>query len=172
MRSFDDEPSFLVELALRPVALVRMIGVVAFVVDPASMAWSQVSLPSWLRWSGVALGVTAAALLIWVFRSLDTNLTDTVVTRAAHTLVTSGPYRWVRHPFYVATALALTADSLVTANWFLAVTGALVVGLLVLRTRTEEEKLLERFGDDYRTYMDRTGRFLPGLRGSLPNSAR
>ena len=106
----------------------------------------------------------AATLLIVTFRSLGTNITDTVVTRARHTLVTDGPYRWVRHPFYVAFALAMAADSLVTANWFLALTGALAVALIAIRTRTEEEKLIERFGDQYRHYMERTGRFIPRLK--------
>jgi protein-S-isoprenylcysteine O-methyltransferase Ste14 len=54
--------------------------------------------------------------------------------------------------------------SLAAANWFLFVTGALAVGLLVYRTRTEEEKLLARFGGDYRAYVERTGRFLPRIR--------
>ena len=97
------------------------------------------------------------------FRTLGKNLTDTVVTRTEHTLVTRGPYRWVRHPFYLATALAVVANSLVTANWFLALTGGISFGLLVLRTRIEEEKLIERFGEDYNEYMKRTGRFLPRL---------
>ncbi|MEE8142769.1 MAG: isoprenylcysteine carboxylmethyltransferase family protein [Planctomycetota bacterium] len=149
---------------LRPIALLRMLGLLAYVMDPARMAWSSLPLPIWLRWIGVPLGVTAAVLLIVVMRSLGTNLTDTVVTRVRHTLVTSGPYRWVRHPFYVATALAVAADTLVTANWFLAVTGAATISLFALRSSTEEEKLLERFGDEYRDYMARTGRFLPQRR--------
>ena len=53
--------------------------------------------------------------------------------------------------------------SLVAANWFLAVTGGIAVGLLVIRTRTEEENLITRFGSDYRLYMQRTGRFLPRI---------
>ena len=148
-------------LTLRPVALVRMLGLVTYVINPAWMAWSSVGLPLWLRWTGVGVGVTAATLLIAVFRSLGTNITDTVVTRAHHTLVTSGPYRWVRHPFYVAFALAVTADSLVTANWFLALTGAVTIGLIVIRTATEERFLIERCGDAYRNYMKPTGRFFP-----------
>ena len=146
---------------LRPIALARMAAVVAYVIDPAWMRWSQVGLPPWVRWAGVGFGVSAAILLTVVFRSLGTNITDTVVTRKSHTLVTSGPYRWVRHPFYVTAALAMTADSLVTANWFLALTGALTFGLMVIRTGTEEQKLIERFGDAYREYMARTGRFIP-----------
>ena len=110
---------------------------------------------------GVALGIIAGLLLTVTFRTLGKNLTDTVVTRAEHVLVTSGPYRWVRHPFYVAFLLAVTANSLVTANWFLALTGGIAFGLMVLRTRTEEENLIERFGEEYLKYMERTGRFFP-----------
>ena len=106
----------------------------------------------------------AATLLIVTFRALGTNITDTVVTRAEHTLVTEGPYRWVRHPFYVAFALAMAADSLVTANWFLALTGAVAVTLIAIRTQTEQQKLIERFGDEYRRYKERTGAFIPRLK--------
>ncbi len=91
------------------------------------------------------------------------NLTDTVVTRREHSLVTSGPYAWVRHPFYDTAALGTMAISLIAANWFILLTGFLVVALLIVRTKTEEEKLLARFGDSYREYMERTGRFIPRI---------
>ena len=110
------------------------------------------------------LGVTEA-LLIWTFRTLDTNLTDTVVTRKNHTLVTTGPYRWVRHPFYLAFLMAMIAASLVMANWFLALTGGLAVSLLFIRTAREEANLISRFENDYRQYMETTGRFFPRLGG-------
>ena len=115
-----------------------------------------------------AIGLPTVALGIWTFRSLGRNITDTVVTRREHTLITSGPYRYVRHPFYITTALAFTANALTTANWFIASTGFAALALLVVRTATEEGKLVERFGDDYRRYMARTGRFLPRLRSAPP----
>ncbi len=148
---------------LRPVGISGMLGLLAFMIDPSWMAWSSVRLPEWLRWTGVGVGVIAGGLLIWTLRNLGRNLTDTVVTRREHTLVSSGPYRWVRHPFYDAMALAVLANSLVAANWFLLSSGGLLIVLIIVRTRTEEEKLVERFGDAYRAYMDRTGRFLPRL---------
>jgi protein-S-isoprenylcysteine O-methyltransferase Ste14 len=102
-------------------------------------------------------------LVFWTLRSLGENLTDTVVTRQHHTLVTAGPYRWVRHPFYLCAALVAVTVSLVSANAFFLVAGGLICFLLALRTRVEEANLLNRFGDDYRTYMDHTGRFFPRL---------
>ena len=146
---------------LRPVGLAFWLGLVAFMINPSRMAWSSVPLPAWLRWTGVVILGVACGLLFWTFRSLGSNLTDTVVTRREHTLVTHGPYRWVRHPFYDSAALSVVGCFLVVSNWFLLLTGGVVLILLVVRTRTEEEKLLARFGDAYRRYMERTGRFLP-----------
>ena len=149
---------------LRPIGLACMVGLLTFVASPSRMAWSALPLPLWSRWMGVGVGVVAACLLIWTLRTLGTNLTDTVVTRKHHTLITGGPYRLVRHPFYVAAALALAANALATANWFIGLTGGLAIALLVIRTATEEAQLVKRFGDDYVSYMKRTRRFLPRLR--------
>ncbi len=150
-------------LTLRPIALAAMIGLLTFVVSPQRMAWSSVPLPVSLRWAGVGVGLLAGSLLVWTFRTLGPNITDTVVTRQNHTLVTSGPYRLVRHPFYVASALAYCANTLATSNWFIGVTGALAMTLLVMRTTIEEEHLVRRFGDQYQRYKKQTGRFFPRL---------
>ena len=125
------------------------------------MAWSASSLPEWLRWLGVGMGAAAGSLFIWTMRTLGKNLTDTVVTRKDHELITGGPYRFVRHPFYCAFLLAVLASSAVAANWFILLTGSSAWLVVVLRTKKEEENLIRRFGDDYRGYMERTGRFFP-----------
>jgi protein-S-isoprenylcysteine O-methyltransferase Ste14 len=146
---------------LRPMGAAFWLGVIAWMIDPSWMAWSSVSLPLWLRWAGVGVIAIAGALLVWTFRCLGPNLTDTVVTRQKHTLVLDGPYRWIRHPFYDSAALLTAAISVIAANWFLLLTGVVLFGLLIIRTRIEEENLVARFGDSYRMYMERTGRFLP-----------
>ena len=148
-------------LTLRPVGLGSMIGLIIYMINPLWMAWSSVPLTIWLRWVGIGIGITAGSLLVWTLRSLGKNLTDTVVTRKEHNLITGGPYRWVRHPFYSSATMAIFANSLATANWFLFLTGILFFGLIVIRTRKEEQILLARFGQDYRKYMSRTGRFFP-----------
>jgi protein-S-isoprenylcysteine O-methyltransferase Ste14 len=169
LRSSTDErldrlqEGWLILLSLRPLALVAMVGLVAFLIEPSWMAWASFHLPSWVRWSGVCLGVGSGGLLIWTFRSLGYNLTDTVVTRRNATLVTDGPYRWVRHPFYLAFAMAVVANTLITANVYLAITGTAAFLAIVARTSIEEIKLIDRFGHHYVDYMRRTGRFLPRI---------
>lgn len=150
-------------LAIRGCGVLLMLVTVAYLVRPASMQWASWPLPDWLRWCGVLIGVPTIWLLYSTLSTLGGNLTDTVVTRANHTLVTTGPYRWVRHPYYVVLLLLVFATFLLTANWLIGAVGLSVFWLLAVRTHIEEQKLIERFGEEYRRYMARTGRFLPRL---------
>ena len=155
------QEGLLVLWTLRPIGIAGMIGLIVFLTNPDLMRWSAMPLPVWLRWTGVGIGVAGSAFLFWTLHSIGRNLTDTVVTRKNHTLVTHGPYRWIRHPFYVAVLLAILANSLAAANWFVLATGAVTFGLLKFRLGKEEALLVERFGDEYRAYMARTNRFIP-----------
>jgi protein-S-isoprenylcysteine O-methyltransferase Ste14 len=149
-------------VGLRLLGRVTWIALLAYLINPRSLAWAALPLRTSLRWAGAIFGVLVVPpLLFWVFHSLGTNLTDTVVTRREHTLVTHGPYRWVRHPFYGVGCLWLMAITLMTANGFIGLIGTAVIAMLVYRTRTEEAKLIERFGDEYRSYRERTGAFFP-----------
>lgn len=150
-------------ITIRLVGLILFLSVFMFMINPARMAWAAMPLPPSLRWGGVILGLVAAVAELWTLRSLGPNLTDTVVTRKAHTLVTRGPYRWVRHPFYDCMVLFTTAAALMMANWFVLAAGIVTFALLAIRSRTEEQKLLERFGEPYRAYRASTGRFIPGI---------
>ena len=151
-------------IGLRLAGLALWGGAIAFMISPASMAWSAMPLPAWARWAGVGLAAITVPLLIWTLRSLGPNLTDTVVTRQAHTLVTRGPYAVVRHPFYDCMALFTMSIALTASNWFLIAAGVVAFTLLAKRSWIEEEKLLARFGEPYRDYQARTGRFLPRAR--------
>jgi protein-S-isoprenylcysteine O-methyltransferase Ste14 len=153
-------------VTLRPAGLACFAAVITYLVNPALMAWSALPLPIWLRVAGIALWLVASVLFVWTLRSLGPNLTDTVVTRKAHTLVTTGPYRWVRHPFYDSVYLMLVATAVVAANWFILLTATLVFVLLAIRTAIEEQHLRARFPDRYRAYEAATGRFVPRFRGA------
>ena len=148
-------------ITLRLVGVVGILSLIAYLINPGWMAWASLPLPTWLRWVGVGLGVITGLLLVWTLRTLGTNITDTVVTRQQHTLVTTGPYRWVRHPFYSTAGLSILANTFTAANWFFLAMGGAMFVLLAIRCRKEEENLIARFGDDYRKMIERTGRFLP-----------
>jgi protein-S-isoprenylcysteine O-methyltransferase Ste14 len=130
------------------------------------VSWAFMSLPLWIRYIGLGLAVTISPLLLWMFRSLGSNITDTVDTRAEHTPVTGGIYRFVRHPLYILASPFYGALGLITDNWvFFALGGFSFLVIGIIRTGREEQELEERFGDEFRAYRARTGKYLPRLRG-------
>lgn len=148
-------------VALRLLGLLLWLGFVAFLIRPSLFEPLRLPIPWGVRVVGLFLGAGAVTLFVSVLRHLGKNLTDTVVTRREHTLVVTGPYRWVRHPFYVAYLLSIIATTLTAANAYFLLVGLPVFVLLYSRTRREEAELVARFGDDYRAYMQTTGRFFP-----------
>lgn len=171
MRSYTGEKidrrqeGFVILIGLRLSALAVVAAGAAWMIDPQWLTWASWPIPGWLRWCGAILATAGGCLWVWAVHSLGRNLTDTVITRKEHTLVTSGPYRWIRHPFYAACAVGLVGGSLVMANWLLPLLAVIVwFAFLVPRTTIEERHLLARFGDGYRDYLQRTGRFLPRRR--------
>ncbi|HUF75768.1 MAG TPA: isoprenylcysteine carboxylmethyltransferase family protein [Longimicrobiales bacterium] len=167
-----EEGPFLV--ALRLLVTVPLLGaILAYLINPAWMSWSELRLPSWLRWTGIALGVLAIASVHWVLRSLGKNVSETVLTKPGHQLVTHGPYRWVRHPLYTTGLTLLIAVGLTAANAvLLALAGLGTVFFHLVIIPREEAALQDRFGDAYRDYMQRTGRLLPRLRKRSAGATR
>jgi protein-S-isoprenylcysteine O-methyltransferase Ste14 len=157
-----EEPP-LVRMGLSLTGLLGFGGLVAYFALPWLLEWTMVPVAVELRWLGLALALASALGTVWIFRTLGNNVTRTVVAREGATLVTTGPYRLVRHPLYTNGALAFIALSFVTRSWWFAVCALAGLVLLAIRTRQEESHLEARFGEAWRRYAARTGRFLPRL---------
>jgi protein-S-isoprenylcysteine O-methyltransferase Ste14 len=152
-------------------ALPLFAAVLAYLINPAWMAWASFSLPQWLRWLGAVVGLLAIPSAWWLFSHLGSNVSETVLTKSDHSLVTTGPYRWVRHPLYATGGGVLIAVGLMAANWF--ILGFAIVVVILIRwlvVPLEEEALIAKFGDDYRHYIQRTGGMWPRLNRSKSGS--
>jgi protein-S-isoprenylcysteine O-methyltransferase Ste14 len=141
-----------------------MIFFFAYMAWPGIGAWAVIPLPEWARWTGAALSILCLPVIWWVQRSLGSNFSTTLHVRQEHTLVTQGPYRWVRHPMYTVLFAWIAGFTLLTANWFIGgVPLAAFLAIVATRIRNEEAVMVEKFGDEYKQYMQQTGRFLPKL---------
>ncbi len=157
------EEGYLFATLLRLAGLVLWLSVMAYLISPRVVGFAALPLPAWIRWCGLGGGLLGAGLMFWTMSTLGKNLTDTVVVRKEATLVMHGPYRWVRHPFYVTAAVLMASVTVLTANWLIGLCSVIVLAFLAVRTPHEEKMLVERFGNAYRNYMAKTGRFIPRL---------
>jgi protein-S-isoprenylcysteine O-methyltransferase Ste14 len=139
---------------------------ILYILNPRWMAWASFEAPLWLRWLGVGLGICVVLLVHWVLGTLGRNVSETVLTKPQHELVTGGPYRWIRHPLYTTGITLFVALGLIAANWFIllfALLALLAIRLVVVPL--EERELLARFGAEYEHYRRCTGAMWPRLGG-------
>jgi protein-S-isoprenylcysteine O-methyltransferase Ste14 len=140
-----------------------------YIFVPGYMEIFYIHLPSAMRVAGATLGFLSLALLGWVHYVLGGNFSTSINVDDGHVddhhhLITSGPYRYVRHPMYVAYFVLFIAVFLVSENWLLGVSGCgIILSLMTFRRRKEEAFLLEKYKDHYKEYMEKTPKFLPKM---------
>ena len=119
-------------------------------------------IPSWCGWIGALIFVAALWLLWRSHADLGMNFSPQMQLKSEHALIMTGVFQYIRHPMYSAHLLWALAQILLLQNWIAGFSMLVFQVLLyVYRIPREEKMMLDTFGEDYRSYMKRTGRFIP-----------
>ena len=110
---------------------------------------------------GEGMVVISILLLYWGHKTIG-NQWPVVKDMKNYSMVTTGPYKYVRHPIYLSFFLFTIGKSMVFANLLLLIIIPSLI-MLYVHTLMEEQKLAKKFGKSYLDYMGRTGRFVPYL---------
>jgi protein-S-isoprenylcysteine O-methyltransferase Ste14 len=121
-----------------------------------------------LRLVPLALGAGLYATGLWLFQrshaDLGTNWSITLQVREQHRLITHGVYRRIRHPMYLALLLYALGQAFAIPNWIAGPSYlAVMVPLMLLRLRPEEQMMVDEFGQEYEDYRRRTKRLIPRI---------
>ena len=144
--------------------MVGFLSMLVYVINPAWISFAELPFPVWVRWLGAGIALLGFALLQWAQTTLANSWSDTPRMMKEQTLITSGPYRTIRHPIYTAFILILGSTIFISANWLIGLCWAGMVTLEAFsRIGFEESLLIEFFGDQYLEYMKKTGRLLPKI---------
>lgn len=147
-------------LALTALAFFAWLVVMAL--DAVRFRWSQ--MPLWLQGIGVFLLVGSFYIFYLTFRE-NTYLSPAVrvQTERGQTVVSTGPYRYVRHPMYAAFVLFAIGTALLLGSWYGLLGGLLLIGMVAWRA-VQEERVLRDELEGYSAYMTRVRyRFVPFL---------
>jgi protein-S-isoprenylcysteine O-methyltransferase Ste14 len=145
--------------------------VVAWILLPTlSLARSQgaLAVPEFARTPiltllrGVASLVALAclALTIECWKRMGASWSMAIVQQKSE-LVTTGLFRFVRHPIYALSVALMVCSVIILPTLFMTIVAAVHIGLMNLKARNEERYLLATHGERYQRYLDVTGRFLP-----------
>ncbi|MDE1898357.1 MAG: isoprenylcysteine carboxylmethyltransferase family protein [Xanthomonadaceae bacterium] len=119
---------------------------------------------SWVGYSiGLTLVVLGLGFTAQARRHLGANWSAIVSLKHDHSLIRSGPYRYVRHPIYTGLLLAFAGSALALGQWRGLLAMLLVLEALVVKLRREECLMLEHFGAAYADYRRASWALLPGV---------
>lgn len=150
--------------AVRFVMFLILIGwLILYAINPIWVRALSIDIPNWLRWIGFALGLASLGFWSWTQVALGKEWSPQLQLRKEHHLVTSGPYTRIRHPLYTAMIGYGISVALVTANWFFVVFAIVTTAGLFARVPKEERMMIMEFEEEYKAYMQRTGRFFPEI---------
>jgi protein-S-isoprenylcysteine O-methyltransferase Ste14 len=113
-----------------------------------------------VAYAGVLLCAAGIAFAIWARSHLGRNWSPTPSLKAEHELITTGPYRLVRHPIYTGMLFALLGNTLVFGARSLILVVAFVA-IVARRVRLEERLMMQQFPEQYPEYRERTKAVIP-----------
>jgi protein-S-isoprenylcysteine O-methyltransferase Ste14 len=124
----------------------------------------SLGIPVAVRVFGVIVMWLGLAIRVWAVAALGGAFRTTVEVDPDQAVVTTGPYKWMRHPSYAGLLLILAGFGLAIGNWLSAAACLLLpLPALVWRIGVEEAELSRVLGDAYRAYQTSTARLIPGL---------
>jgi protein-S-isoprenylcysteine O-methyltransferase Ste14 len=142
-----------------------LLGFVLYAAYPNWMTTFTIPLPEWFRWIMLAVSIVTVPFMMWGYHTLGKAWTPPkLLLRKEHVLVRNGPYRYVRHPIYTAALTFMITLALATANWLILLPMIAGSVLIYAQVGREEAILIDRFGNEYREYMNQTPRIIPKFR--------
>ena len=114
-----------------------------------------------LRLFGLAMLVCGSLFIIWTGIELGRQYSVYITLQKDHKLVTSGPYRFIRHPRYLGVMVVALGLSLLFRAWIGIASAPLLLGVLVFRLTDEEKLMHAAFGDEWVAYTHRSWRLIP-----------
>jgi protein-S-isoprenylcysteine O-methyltransferase Ste14 len=109
---------------------------------------------------GLILCFGGLALLVVARQALGRNWSQAVAAKQDHELITSGPYRYVRHPMYTGYLIAAFGSALVVGGPFVFLS-LILGGLFLWRVHAEDGLMSRQFPNDYPAYIQRTKALIP-----------
>jgi protein-S-isoprenylcysteine O-methyltransferase Ste14 len=123
-------------------------------------------LPSgvWFFWIGAVLTLAGLLVTVWARVHLGRNWSGTITVKQDHELITSGPYKFERHPIYSGLLLAFIGVALARAEWRGVVAVVLAFCAIWRKLRIEEQWMRDQFGIAYEEYTRRVAALVPFIR--------
>lgn len=114
-----------------------------------------------IRVVGLAVYIIFSWLQIWVYKALGDSYSQDVMIIRNHKLITSGPFKLIRHPQYLFQILLDIGGGIATLSYIVIIIAVIEIPFLIMRALLEDKLLSKHFKEEYSDYKNKTSFMIP-----------
>jgi protein-S-isoprenylcysteine O-methyltransferase Ste14 len=114
-----------------------------------------------IRYIGLAVYLIFSWVQIWAFKTLGENYSQDILIKKDHKLVTTGPFRIIRHPQYTSQILLDLGGAAAVLSYIVAPIAVIQILFILLRASVEDKLMAKHFGNEFSSYKMKSGFVLP-----------
>lgn len=156
---FKDKPKTYLQTLPLVLSTITLVVLIISVFQIGTFEYRNDNQP--LRIIGLCFYIVFSWLQIWAFKVLGENYSQDIAIKKDHKLVTSGPFKIVRHPQYLSQMLMDLGGAVATLSFILAPLALIQIPFLLMRASFEDKLLEKHFGDNFRSYKKKSGMIFP-----------
>ena len=145
--------------------LAFMVALFFATIDFVGLHYTRIRiLEPYVIYAGFGVFIISCLVRWWGFNSIGKFFNPRVSVYENHKLITTGAYKSIRHPLYLGSLLSFLAIAMVFNSWgSLLLMTLITLPAMIYRINIEEELLSRHFGNDYREYVNKTKKLIPGI---------
>jgi protein-S-isoprenylcysteine O-methyltransferase Ste14 len=114
-----------------------------------------------IRLIGLPVYLIFSWIQVWSFKSLGDNYSQDIIIKKDHQLVTTGPFRYIRHPQYFSQILINIGGTAATVSYVLGILTLVEIPIYVMRALLEDKMLAKHFAEQFSAYKKKSGFMIP-----------
>ncbi|RJP73025.1 MAG: isoprenylcysteine carboxylmethyltransferase family protein [Ignavibacteriales bacterium] len=142
-------------------SVVILILVIASVFQLGTLDYSKYPELQTIRIAGLIMYVISSWFQIWAYRTMGDNYSNEIVILKNHKLVKGGPFKLIRHPYYLGQIFADLGAVAALLSYTVLILIIIEIPLLVMRSLFEDKLLMKHFKEEFTTYKKKTGLLIP-----------
>jgi len=114
-----------------------------------------------IRFIGLPVYLIFSWIQVWSFKSLGDNYSQDIIIKKDHQLVTTGPFRYIRHPQYFSQILINISGTAATVSYVLGILTLVEIPIYIMRALLEDKMLAKHFAEQFSAYKKKSGFMIP-----------
>jgi protein-S-isoprenylcysteine O-methyltransferase Ste14 len=140
-------------------AMVTLIGLILGIFQIGTIPYAKDNMT--LRLIGLIFYLFFSWLQIWAYRTMGESYSQEIVILKNHKLVTSGPFKLIRHPQYLSQILMDLGAGIATLSYIVIPIAIIQIPFVILRANLEEKLLAKHLKNDFAEYKSKSGFMIP-----------